>query len=611
MHDDLDVFLAYDEGDADLARELRTALIGAGMRPWCEAVDLIPGELWDEVIPARLKASKVMAVLITRNWPEVGQSNQDHYLPEKVAVAIQHAKRAGTPMIVPVLLRGGDPSRVPFGVTRAARVQLAEDDLPRLAAELKRTVAAASGRPAPESRATARGVEQDAARARRRQDAGERADVVVVTALKDELDALIAQSGLEWQSGTDSHGFPYRVTDLDGLRVVAARTGGMGERDATARAVRLHDQFEPQVLVICGICAGHPDKTALGDVVVAGRVFNFEQGSVGPSGALAPDQQTFDLRPQWRVHAEDLAAEPTAWLGDLARQRPPTLRWLADDALLKLHTTGEPQRVQSDDKATRRQVWQRLLDAGLITDHPPQAQPTDDGKARAGKMAWYGGPLDDPPFRAHMGAMATGSAVRRDLAVWDQVLGLQRKTLAVEMESTAIGALAHQQRLDFLAVKGVSDHADAHKDDRFRDFAARASAAFVLAFLRQHVEPRLVVLDGRVPLLAAAPGPRPWFDAEEIEELVSAYISRPLSRDLLLAWIDSRIVGGLKTERSPAAQVRADLMALNTLRLGEAGAEPPLAKWLTAAVRLSGPLTQANVYQKALDTLRARIAARG
>ncbi len=613
----IDVFLTYDDRDADLARDVRAAVKAAGMSCWAEGVDLVPGELWDEVIPARLSAARVMAVLITQHWPEAGQRNTDWYGPEKVALAIDQARsRSGHPMIVPVLLRGGTVARVPFGIRRAARVQLTETDLARLAAELKRTVAAEAGRPAPESPETIRGVEVDAARARQLTDAGERADVVIVTALKVELDALMTQSGVEWTRGTGPRGFPYEAATVDGLRIIAARTGGAGEQHATARVVQLHDQFDPQVLAICGICAGHPDDTHLGDVIVADRVFDYDAGAYDADGIFSADYRTHDLRPQWRINAEDLAADRDGWLGALGDARPRSLRWLRDTALWRLHTDGVAERFADEHPSLRRKVWKALADTGLVGGRPPRVTLTEAGSARIDDMAWDDGPLDDAPLRAHIGPMATGKAVRRDAAVWQQVRGAQRKTLAVEMESTAIGAVAATHKLDFLAVKGVSDHADAAKDDRFHPFAARASAAFLLAFLRRHVEPRRRVSaeSGAPDMPSAAPSSTPafapWFEAAELDEVVQAFIHYPLSRDLLLSWVDRGLVSSLPTGRNPAEQVRSDLETLNAQPGPEGGGDPPLVKWLEQAVRLAGPFPQARIYTRVLGELRARIARR-
>ncbi len=66
-----------------------------------------------------------------------------------------------------------------------------------------------------------------------------------------------------------------------------------------------------------------------------------------------------------------------------------------------------------------------------------------------------------------------------------------RNDLGLEFEAAAIGMVAHVVKLPWMIVaKAVVDHADEEKDDSFRAFAARASAEFLLAFLRQELPPR-------------------------------------------------------------------------------------------------------------------------
>jgi len=48
-------------------------------------------------------------------------------------------------------------------------------------------------------------------------------DVVIITALKDEWDALRAVSSSTWQTHQDSAGFSFEQTQLAGLNIVLAR----------------------------------------------------------------------------------------------------------------------------------------------------------------------------------------------------------------------------------------------------------------------------------------------------------------------------------------------------------------------------------------------------
>src|SRR6185503_4949184 len=94
------------------------------------------------------------------------------------------------------------------------------------------------------------------------------------------------------------------------------------------------------------------------------------------------------------------------------------------------------------------------------------------------------------PFRLHVAPIASGTRVIEDEKIWTFVSQAMRKTLGIEMESAAVAELAHRQRqpaLDWVVIKGVMDFADHGRDDHFKQFAARASAECLLAFLRDHV----------------------------------------------------------------------------------------------------------------------------
>jgi len=119
---DLDVFISYDPDDEALARQVQGRLRAGGLTCWSEAVDLIPGQLWDEEIPAQIRKAAAMVFLVTARWPSGGAKNTHWYGPEKIAFAISLGERGQTgPRMVPVLIDGGTPDHVPFGLTRAAR----------------------------------------------------------------------------------------------------------------------------------------------------------------------------------------------------------------------------------------------------------------------------------------------------------------------------------------------------------------------------------------------------------------------------------------------------------------------------------------------------------
>lgn len=117
----------------------------------------------------------------------------------------------------------------------------------------------------------------------------ERADVLVVTALTEEYEAVLA--ALDDEQPTD-HSVRLTVTDDEGgdwlVRVVnMAEMGSVGAalktRDALFRTKAFH-------VVLVGICAGVPGEVDLEDVVVPKSILYFESAKIGAGGEERGDE---------------------------------------------------------------------------------------------------------------------------------------------------------------------------------------------------------------------------------------------------------------------------------------------------------------------------------
>jgi nucleoside phosphorylase len=75
-------------------------------------------------------------------------------------------------------------------------------------------------------------------------------------------------------------------------------------------------------------------------------------------------------------------------------------------------------------------------------------------------------------FKIVVGPMASGNALVKDGVTFDDLKKSVRSIAGLEMESGAVATVAHDQGLQWAVVKGVMDHADEHKDDRFKEAAA-------------------------------------------------------------------------------------------------------------------------------------------
>ncbi len=340
-------------------------------------------------------------------------------------------------------------------------------------------------------------------------------DALIITALMDELEAVLTsgEGGKEaWMASEDPEGFPFHYRELprenggSPLRIAAASFDEMGETATAARATALIKHLDPACLAMCGICAGNRKDVSLGDVIIADRVFSYDEGkhlaSRDESGQSFEEFQhnlrTYNLPEVWRVDAASFA-RGLDWAAELVKARP--LSWKAQEewflrTLLEHEQNGKESPPRHADRRTAcpdlPAVWERLVRhvPSLIMEVAGHPKLSDAGRAQAVKLAlqYPEGLPRDPEFRIHVGPIATGKAVQQDPGLFNRVRMLSRKTLGVEMEAAAIGLVSAQLRRQALIVKAVSDYGDNDKDDRFRAFAARAAAEVLIRFLQRRVE---------------------------------------------------------------------------------------------------------------------------
>jgi len=340
-------------------------------------------------------------------------------------------------------------------------------------------------------------------------------DVVLITALKDELDAVRAvdDGAVDdvWDERRDSSGFRYYVRDYAAssaggrIRIALAQAVEMGGLAAAQVAARLVNELRPRCLAMCGICAGRRGKVALGDVIVADRVYKYDDGKMiaheNDQGVrieeVWSDIRTYNLDARWKQAAESFFDDWADGSESLVRQRPPSYRrqelWLLQG--LWEQKGGDPPLSDHPDRKKKCPSWtdvvRRLRQRKRITRTGLKLTKTGRSFLEEQRTLHPDGLPEDEPFRLHVGPIATGSQVVEDGRVFERLARAERKVLGLEMEAAAIGMVAEVERVPWMIVaKGVTDHADREKDDSFRAFSARAAAEFVLAFLRRELPPR-------------------------------------------------------------------------------------------------------------------------
>lgn len=331
-------------------------------------------------------------------------------------------------------------------------------------------------------------------------------DVVVLTAVKLEYDELLKVStgaiDIAWQSRLTHGAFEVSICRFQTagggvLKVAAAYCSAMGAIASADSAASLIHELSPRCLAMTGVCAGRRGEVNLGDVIVGDRLWTYDTGSVTsepdesgvPRQVFKADPMTYNLPAAWKLKAEFFRVGATApWLAQRPRSMEDQERWLMAglrDGVDVLKSSERTVRCSDYSK-----VIQRLRERGLLTNQGFNL--TSEGRALSeDDLILYPDGFPEPePFTIHVAPIGTGTQVVRDEKIFSKLSIHMRKVLGLEMEAAAIGAVAHRHNnLPAIVVKGVMDYADPDKNDNFKQFAARASAEVLIAFLCENLPP--------------------------------------------------------------------------------------------------------------------------
>ena len=337
-----------------------------------------------------------------------------------------------------------------------------------------------------------------------------RADVVILTALRVEFDAVLrveagAVSASLWDVVEGPSGLPvaFRAFVVERgrpLQVAVAMSPDVGAPAATNTLLLLVDTLRPQCIAMCGVCAGRRGRTNLGDVVAARRLFYHDTGKRLPD-QIQQDLTAYNLRDDWKAALDGMATMAAERFRDEAwfAARPITTEWRERRALKAL-CDGLDEPWNDVDPTGDEGTWPRIVASlrsqKLLAESGREV--TDHGRRVIEDVLFqHRGAFPDlspsavfQSFRLHVAPMGSGSQVIEDEQVWSFISTAMRTTLGLDMEGAALAELVHRQRhykLDAVVMKGVMDFADHGRDDHFKEFAARASAECLLWFLRERI----------------------------------------------------------------------------------------------------------------------------
>jgi nucleoside phosphorylase len=327
-----------------------------------------------------------------------------------------------------------------------------------------------------------------------------RVDVLVVAALPEELEA--AREAALASSPDDPGVTRWEQRNLDGLlywwaeyciggetrfTVALARPTHMGGRVTGAFAATIADRLRPAALAMSGVCAGNPEETALGDVVVGAPVYEWDEGKHSPAG-FQGDHRQIPMDVRWLRAAQEFDPAGMSSYGEATEDE--ALLWFLE----QLCREQEPRTHPALKRYFPPGTWKPRLDSleadgFIVRDATGKPALTTAGSDRVQQRLYDD--VDGPqrlPFRVLPAPMASGSSVISDPKQWADLKAMGvRKIAAIEMEAATIATIAQDRGLPWLVAKGVMDHADTKKDDRYKQFAARASAQVMFALLGQLV----------------------------------------------------------------------------------------------------------------------------
>ena len=198
-------------------------------------------------------------------------------------------------------------------------------------------------------------------------------------------------------------------------------------------------------LIICGIAGGVPSEVRLGDVVVSTNgVIQYDFGSDKPDNFI-PKSNPKDC--------SDFLLEAVQLLRAEEDERGCT--WLK--------YVDEIEKRASADFSRPKIILEKY--EGRVGDEYDTIE--RDVAARTA---------------THFGTIGSGNAVQKNAKKRD-ALNSQHGVIAVEMEASGISDATHLENNGYIAIRGICDYCDLHKNDEWQYYAAAVAAAYTYALI--------------------------------------------------------------------------------------------------------------------------------
>jgi nucleoside phosphorylase len=294
---------------------------------------------------------------------------------------------------------------------------------------------------------------------------------------------------------------------------------------------------------MCGVCAGRPGWTELGDVIVADRVYRYDVGEIcEATGArhVRPDVTTYQIPADWKQPAERLVVRPDAgWLALRPRTQEAQQRWI----LAEIHARRDP--LKAPDRNVCCADWDSVLESLWANGQLKTGtlEMTAEGHETIARLQLlYPDGLPEPGVpEVHVGAIGTGSALQKSDRIWETLADDKRLVRGLDMEGAVIGFVGWAHDVRSVVVKGVMDFAECERTHRFKPFAARAAAEVLLELLRTQLDPQRahrLIFEPRLPASQPAARPPQPYPALEAYRHPDTYAGRDRELSKCLSWVE-------------------------------------------------------------------------
>lgn len=313
-------------------------------------------------------------------------------------------------------------------------------------------------------------------------------DILLMVSTEEEERAITNNEDFEQKELANKITYLFKCER--GLNLALARGYEYGELDAAIMTQTLYMNLKPKVIAMAGFCAGKRGKQTLGDVVIAEKVFNYDQGKQIAKDQVQPQLSSYKLDVRLK---QKIQRYGNSWRSSIKLNPPKDFELQCFEFLQELskHPHGvNPKEFYSKSKYPN---WKDIVQF-FVKKH--YIRKINDGEqiilSEKGTrylndlfLLFPEGVIPQVPSTM-LGVLATGTKVQQ----WDGIFNylnsqFDRQCNVLDMEGHAMGKIAEFNKCPFIIAKGVGDFAQNGKsfDNRFINYAVYSSYRFLVEFL--------------------------------------------------------------------------------------------------------------------------------